>query len=106
MKEMSSMLSFDHSSSEYKGTAFHVNFLNFLLFALPVALIMLVLCWLWLQILYNGKEFVLFISMIDYLYFNIYSRFFQCRTDPQTREVADSLKLMLQQQYKDLGKPK
>ncbi|CAF5216237.1 unnamed protein product, partial [Rotaria magnacalcarata] len=37
----------------YRGTAFRVNFLNFLLFGLPVGVIMLILCWLWLQILYN-----------------------------------------------------
>jgi di/tricarboxylate transporter len=45
--------------SAYKDTDFRINFLNFLLFALPVAVIMLVLCWLWLQLLYNPKEFVL-----------------------------------------------
>ncbi|UJR27182.1 hypothetical protein I4U23_008478 [Adineta vaga] len=72
----------------YKDTAFRVNFLNFLLFALPVAIIMLILCWLWLQILYNRKELC------------------RCRKDPETREIETKLKAMLVKQYKELGKPK
>lgn len=47
------------SYSRYHGTGFRITFVNFLLLALPVAVIMLVLCWLWLQIFFNRKEFVL-----------------------------------------------
>ncbi|CAF0859281.1 unnamed protein product [Rotaria sordida] len=72
----------------YKGTNFNINFLNFLLFALPVGIIMLILCWLWLQILYNRQEL------------------FKCRTDPEDREALADLKAMLIRQYRDLGKPK
>ncbi|CAF2628108.1 unnamed protein product [Rotaria sp. Silwood2] len=71
----------------YKGTHFNINFLNFLIFALPVGIIMLILCWLWLQILYNREEL------------------FKCRTDPEDREALDDLKAMLVKQYNDLGKP-
>ncbi|CAF0937900.1 unnamed protein product [Rotaria sp. Silwood1] len=73
--------------STYKGTNFHVNFLNFLLFALPVGIIMLILCWLWLQILYSRQDL------------------FKCRTDPEDREALADLKAMLIKQYNDLGKP-
>ncbi|CAF1537615.1 unnamed protein product [Rotaria magnacalcarata] len=72
----------------YRGTAFRVNFLNFLLFGLPVGVIMLILCWLWLQILYNRTEF------------------FKCHTDPEDRVSQGKLKAMLVKQYKDLGKPR
>ncbi|CAF0815876.1 unnamed protein product [Rotaria sordida] len=72
----------------YKGTNFNINFLNFLLFALPVGIIMLILCWLWLQILYNRQEL------------------FKCRTDLEDREALADLKAMLIRQYRDLGKPK
>ncbi|CAF3438039.1 unnamed protein product [Rotaria socialis] len=75
------------ADSQYKNTAFRINFLNFLLFALPVALLMLVLCWLWLQIFYNFKEL------------------FQFRIDPETRAAQADLKAMLIKQYNDLGKP-
>ncbi|CAF2577644.1 unnamed protein product [Rotaria sp. Silwood2] len=76
------------ADSQYKNTAFRINFLNFLLFALPVALLMLVLCWLWLQIYYNFKEL------------------FQFRVDEATKAAQADLKAMLIQQYRDLGKPK
>lgn len=46
--------------STYKGTAFRLNFLNFFLFGLPVAVIMLILCWVWLQLFFNRHEFGLF----------------------------------------------
>ena len=36
--------------------AFQISFANFILFALPIGIVMLILCWLWLQILYNRKE--------------------------------------------------
>ncbi|CAF3546110.1 unnamed protein product [Rotaria sordida] len=75
------------ADSQYKNTAFRISFLNFLLFAFPVALSMLVLCWLWLQIYYNFKEL------------------FQFHVDPETKAVQDDLKAMLVKQYKDLGKP-
>ncbi|CAF4968475.1 unnamed protein product, partial [Rotaria socialis] len=71
----------------YKGTAFRVNFLNFLLFGLPVGVIMLILCWLWLQILYNRIQF------------------FKWRTDSKDRVSQGKLKAMLLKQYTDLGKP-
>ncbi|CAF1241276.1 unnamed protein product [Adineta steineri] len=76
------------ADSQYKNTAFRINFLNFLLFALPVALLMLVICWLWLQIYFNTKEF------------------FQFRTDPESQAIQADLKLMLLKQYHDLGRPK
>ncbi|CAF1303583.1 unnamed protein product [Adineta steineri] len=75
------------AEARYKDTNFHINFLNFLLFALPVAVLMLIACWIWLQIFYNRKEF------------------FQCRTDAQTQELKRNLKAMLVKQYKELGKP-
>jgi len=77
-----------HFFSNYKNTAFRINFLNFLLFALPVALLMLVCCWLWLQLFYNTKEF------------------FQFRANESELSAQADLKAMLMQQYKDLGTPK
>ncbi|UJR22011.1 hypothetical protein I4U23_025078 [Adineta vaga] len=76
------------ADSHYKNTAFRINFLNFLLFALPVALLMLVVCWLWLQIYYNTKEF------------------FQWRADLESQAVQADLRAMLNKQYTDLGRPK
>ncbi|CAF4424598.1 unnamed protein product [Rotaria sp. Silwood2] len=38
--------------------AFKITFSNFLLFGLPVGVIMLILCCLWLQILYNRRDYV------------------------------------------------
>ncbi|CAF3538017.1 unnamed protein product [Rotaria sp. Silwood1] len=76
------------ADSQYKNTAFRINFLNFLLFAFPVALLMLVSCWLWLQVFYNFKEL------------------FQFHIDEATKAAQADLKAMLIQQYKDLGKPK
>ncbi|CAF1592513.1 unnamed protein product, partial [Adineta ricciae] len=76
------------ADNHYKNSAFRINFLNFLLFALPVALLMLVLCWLWLQIQYNAKEL------------------FQCRVDPESQSIQADLKAMLVKQYQDLGRPK
>ena len=92
--------------STYESTTFRINFLNFLLLSLPAALIMLILCWVWLQVSYNRKEFVVFILIVDHLFWNIDWRFFQCRADPQAREINASVKLMLRQQYKELGRPK
>jgi di/tricarboxylate transporter len=36
--------------------AFEISFTNFLLFALPIGVVMLIICWLWLQLLYNRRE--------------------------------------------------
>jgi hypothetical protein len=45
--------------------------------------------------------------MKDFLFIlKSFVRFFQCRADPETREVQASLKAMLAKQYNDLGKPK
>lgn len=94
---------------QYKNTAFRINFLNFLLFALPVALLMLVLCWVWLQIQYNFTELERKLSFwffwIWALFFPIL-RLFQLRVDPETQAAQAVLKAMLIKQYKDLGKPK
>jgi len=35
---------------------FEISFTNFLLFALPIGMIMLLICWLCLQLLYNRRE--------------------------------------------------
>ncbi|CAM4983735.1 unnamed protein product [Rotaria socialis] len=74
--------------SKYGGTGFRINFLNFLFFALPVGILMLILCWFWLQWCYNKQEL------------------FQCRPPPEMFEVQTHLKAMLNKQYKDLGRPK
>ncbi|CAF2116892.1 unnamed protein product [Rotaria magnacalcarata] len=74
--------------SKYGGTGFRINFLNFLLFALPVGILMLILCWFWLQWCYNKQEL------------------FQCRPSSEMLEVQTHLKVMLNKQYKDLGRPK
>ncbi|CAF3934021.1 unnamed protein product [Adineta steineri] len=74
--------------SKYDGTNFRINFLNFLLFALPVGVLMLVFCWLWLQLCYNRKEL------------------FQCRPSVEARKSQVKLKALLTKQYKDLGRPK
>ncbi len=39
-----------------KQFEFEISFGNFILYALPMGLIMLIFCWLWLQILYNRRE--------------------------------------------------
>lgn len=75
------------ADSQYKDTDFRINFLNFLCFALPVALLMLIFCWLWLQIFYNPREF------------------FQCRVDAESRVVQNELQAMLVKQYDELGQP-
>ncbi|UJR20089.1 hypothetical protein I4U23_023221 [Adineta vaga] len=74
--------------NQYKSTIFRINFLDFLLFAFPTAFLMLVLCWLWLQITYNRKELFTF------------------RLDTETRAAQTNLKEMLIKQYNDLGRPK
>ncbi|CAF1431995.1 unnamed protein product [Adineta steineri] len=74
--------------SKYNGTNFRINFLNFLLFALPVGILMLIFCWLWLQLCYNRKEL------------------FQCRPSVETRKSQVKLKALLTKQYRDLGRPK
>ncbi|CAF1490892.1 unnamed protein product [Rotaria magnacalcarata] len=65
--------------------AFKITFSNFMLFGLPLGVIMLVLCWLWLQILYNRKEF------------------FHCKKDKNTRDSQRGLKTILKNQYDELG---
>ncbi|CAF1074317.1 unnamed protein product [Rotaria sordida] len=74
--------------SEYNGTGFRVNFLNFLLFALPTGILMLVVCWIWLQLCYNKKEL------------------FQCHYSAERHKAQIKLKAILTKQYKDLGRPK
>ena len=39
-----------------KNFTFEISFGNFIFYALPIGLIMLIFCWLWLQILYNRQE--------------------------------------------------
>ncbi|CAF0755169.1 unnamed protein product [Adineta ricciae] len=73
--------------ARYKNTDFRVQFLDFLLYALPVSAIMLIFCWLWLQIYYNRREF------------------FQCKKDAETQEIQADLKAMLVKKYKELGHP-
>lgn len=51
-------------NSKYGSTGLRINFLNFLLFALPVGVLMLILCWIWLQWCYNKQECVHKISVI------------------------------------------
>ena len=36
--------------------AFQISFTNFLIFALPIGIVMLINCWLWLQFVYNRQE--------------------------------------------------
>ena len=75
-----------------------------MLFALPVALLMLVLCWLWLQLFYNTKESE-WSALIPSLDIRC-SRLFQWRVDKDVQAVQAHLKAMLVKQYKDLGRPK
>jgi hypothetical protein len=91
--------------SQYKNTAFRISFLNFLLFAFPVAFLMLILCWLWLQIFYNAKEFEENICWNFELGFSVI-RFFQFRPSEDDLATQRDLKAMLIKQYKDLGTPK
>ncbi|CAF3396963.1 unnamed protein product [Rotaria socialis] len=65
--------------------AFKITFSNFMLFGLPLGVIMLVLCWLWLQILYNRKEF------------------FHCKKDENARDSQRDLNAILKKQYDKLG---
>ncbi|CAF4098180.1 unnamed protein product, partial [Adineta steineri] len=63
-----------------------ISFANFLLWGLPIGTIMLVLCWLWLQIVYNRKGL------------------FRCkRSNANETESRRDLQTLLKQQYKDLG---
>ncbi|CAF0991701.1 unnamed protein product [Didymodactylos carnosus] len=75
------------ADDRYSGTDFKITFQNFLSFALPAAVIMLVFCWMWLQLLFNTKEL------------------FQWRITNELREAQNDLHNMLRQQYKDLGTP-
>ncbi|CAF1052981.1 unnamed protein product [Rotaria sp. Silwood1] len=38
---------------QYANTNFRITFLNYLIFVLPVVVLMMITCWLWLQIRYN-----------------------------------------------------
>ncbi|CAF1318355.1 unnamed protein product [Adineta ricciae] len=42
--------------------AFEITFTNFLLFALPTGIIMLLCCWLWLQLIYNRRELLFWLK--------------------------------------------
>ncbi|CAF1207164.1 unnamed protein product [Adineta steineri] len=68
------------------GIIFQISFANFLLWGLPIGIVMLVLCWLWLQIVYNRRGL------------------FRCkRSNINETESRKDLKSLLKQQYKDLG---
>ncbi|CAF1207129.1 unnamed protein product [Adineta steineri] len=62
------------------GIIFQISFANFLLWGLPIGIVMLVLCWLWLQIVYNRRG-----------------------SNINETESRKDLKSLLKQQYKDLG---
>ncbi|CAF1034449.1 unnamed protein product [Rotaria sordida] len=64
---------------------FKVSFANFFLFGLPIGVTMLIICWLWLQILYNRKEL------------------FQWKTNLTVQNSEKHLKVILKRQYRDLG---
>ncbi|CAM4951021.1 unnamed protein product [Rotaria socialis] len=67
--------------------AFEISFTNFLLFALPIGVMMLIICWLWLQLLYNRRELLPWIKM-----------------DAYDIESQKHLKSVLKEQYKELGR--
>ncbi|CAF1027076.1 unnamed protein product [Rotaria sp. Silwood1] len=70
-----------------KGShAFEISFTNFLLFALPIGIIMLIICWLWLQLLYNHRELLPWIKV-----------------DKNILESQKHLKSVLKKQYEELG---
>ncbi|CAF1236384.1 unnamed protein product [Adineta ricciae] len=66
--------------------AFEITFTNFLLFALPTGIIMLLCCWLWLQLLYNRQELL-----------------FWLKKDRKAIESQHHLRSVLKKQYEELG---
>ncbi|CAF3873070.1 unnamed protein product [Adineta steineri] len=75
----------DQMYEDDKKFKFEISFGNFFLYALPIGLIMLMFCWLWLQILYNRKDF------------------FRWKKDKNEHEREKHLQSILKQQYKDLN---
>ncbi|CAF1407806.1 unnamed protein product [Adineta ricciae] len=66
--------------------AFEITFTNFLLFALPTGIIMLLCCWLWLQLIYNRRELL-----------------FWLKKDRKAIESQHHLRSVLKKQYAELG---
>ena len=69
---------------QYIGTKFHLTFFNYLLVALPASLLMLVFCWIWLQIRYGLIQWPL------------------CKRR-SSNEVNIHLQQIIKRQYNELG---
>jgi hypothetical protein len=67
---------------------------------------MLILCWIWLQLCYNRKEFVISHSFTRKKTLTNLFRLFQYRVPAETREAQVILKGVLTKHYRDLGRPK
>jgi solute carrier family 13 (sodium-dependent dicarboxylate transporter), member 2/3/5 len=86
------------------STILQISFANFLLFAMPIGLIMLVLCWFWLQILYNRKGYAVLRTRFLIAVREIYFRFLRFKkSDPNEIESRTNLNVVLTEQYKELG---
>ncbi|CAF1309623.1 unnamed protein product [Adineta steineri] len=79
---------FTHDFYASGAHAFEISFTNFLLFAFPIGFVMLILCWLWLQLLYNHRELLPWLKK-------------------SKDEIASQkhLQSVLKEQYKELGSP-
>jgi len=69
---------------EYMDTNFHLTFFNYLLVALPASALMLIFCWIWLQIRYGLIEWSI------------------CKKR-SSNQLNEHLKRILKRQYNELG---
>ncbi len=69
---------------QYMDTNFHLTFFNYLLVALPASALMLILCWIWLQIRYGLIEWSI------------------CKKR-SSNQLNEHLKRILKRQYNELG---
>ncbi|CAF1080217.1 unnamed protein product [Rotaria sordida] len=72
---------------QYANTNFRITFLNYLLFVLPVVVLMMITCWLWLQIRYNYHD------LLPWCFCKYRS----------SNDVDKQLKKTLRRQYNELG---
>lgn len=70
---------------QYPKTQFRLTFFNYLLVALPASALMLVICWLWLQIRFGLIQWSV------------------CQ-NRSSNEVNERLKRTLKRQYDELGR--
>ena len=90
------------SSSYYNigPHAFQISFTNFLFFAFPVGVMLLITCWLWLQLLYNRREWDILTLQLHIL---VYSLLPWTKKDPNEVDSQKHLQTVLKDQYKQLG---